>query len=154
MKMKRLLLMNELGRVSMLLLTLLPVGIAQTMNSISPDWASAGGPAFTLTINGTGFVSGSTIQWTTTTPTTLSVVGTITSTQIAASVPASLLTAGTANITVTKQRHGIERNNVHNSIAAGCKHRDLYRAGKQRASNNGCEPFISLWLCAGLLPDH
>src|SRR6202521_3195045 len=36
---------------------------APTISSLSPNSATAGGAAFTLTVNGTGFVSGSTVQW-------------------------------------------------------------------------------------------
>ena len=36
---------------------------AATLTSLSPSSAVAGGPAFTLTVNGTGFVSGATVQW-------------------------------------------------------------------------------------------
>ncbi|MGI9046968.1 MAG: galactose oxidase-like domain-containing protein, partial [Burkholderiales bacterium] len=36
---------------------------APTLNTINPTAASAGGPAFTLTVNGTSFVSSSVIRW-------------------------------------------------------------------------------------------
>src|SRR5205823_6309324 len=36
---------------------------ASTVSSLSPSCATAGGPQFTLTVNGTNFVSGSTVNW-------------------------------------------------------------------------------------------
>ena len=36
---------------------------AATLTSLSPSSAAAGGGAFTLTVNGTGFVNGATVQW-------------------------------------------------------------------------------------------
>ena len=36
---------------------------AATLASLSPSSVMAGGPAFTLTVNGTGFVNGATVQW-------------------------------------------------------------------------------------------
>ena len=36
---------------------------AATLTSLSPISAAAGGGAFTLTVNGTGFVNGATVQW-------------------------------------------------------------------------------------------
>jgi hypothetical protein len=67
-----------------------------TVSSLSPTCATAGGPQFTLTVNGTNFVSGSTVNWNGTALTTSG-----SSTQLTATVPASLIaTAGTASITV------------------------------------------------------
>jgi virginiamycin B lyase len=72
-----------------------PVGLA--ISSLNPSSAIAGNSTFTLTVNGTGFVSGSAIRWNGNSLTT-SYVGT---TQLTASVSASLIaTAGTANVTV------------------------------------------------------
>jgi IPT/TIG domain len=36
---------------------------APTLSSLSPNSTNAGGPAFTLTVNGSGFVSGATVLW-------------------------------------------------------------------------------------------
>jgi hypothetical protein len=70
---------------------------APVISAISPNTATAGGPAFTLTVNGTGFSSGSVVNWNTTALTTRF----ISATQLTATVPASLIaTAGTAQITV------------------------------------------------------
>jgi hypothetical protein len=69
----------------------------QVITSLSPDSATAGGPAFTLTVNGAGFTSGAIVQWNNTGLTTTFV----STTQLKAVVPASLITApGTATITV------------------------------------------------------
>ncbi len=65
--------------------------------SLSPDSATAGGPAFTLTVNGAGFASGAVVQWNSTGLTTTFV----SNTQLKAAVPGNLITApGTASITV------------------------------------------------------
>lgn len=64
---------------------------------LAPDAAAPGGPSFTLTVNGTGFVSGATIDWNGAALTTAFV----SSSQLTATVPASdIATAGTANVTV------------------------------------------------------
>ena len=71
---------------------------APTITSLSPASAVAGGAAFTLTVNGTNFVSGATVQWGSTALTTTFV----SATQLTAAVPASLIAnAGSANVTVT-----------------------------------------------------
>jgi virginiamycin B lyase len=41
----------------------LAVGSPATISSINPNMAAAGNSGFALTVNGTGFVSGSTVQW-------------------------------------------------------------------------------------------
>jgi hypothetical protein len=66
--------------------------------SINPATGTAGGPAFTLTLTGTGFVSGASVSF------NGSTLGTtfVNSTTLTASVSASLIaTAGTAPVTVT-----------------------------------------------------
>ncbi|MBB5066078.1 chitobiase/beta-hexosaminidase C-terminal domain-containing protein [Granulicella mallensis] len=90
------------------------------ISSISPTFASAGGAAFTLTVNGTNFVSGSTVQWSGTALATT--YGS--ATQLTAAVPASLIaSAGTANVTVA-QASGVSAattftiNNVGPTITA------------------------------------
>ena len=72
------------------------------ITSLSPNTATAGGAAFTLTINGTSFVSGATAKWGTTALTTTFV----SAIKLTAAVPASLIVAaGTASVTVTTS-HG------------------------------------------------
>src|SRR5882724_8227275 len=79
------------------LLLTLTINAAPTISSLSPTCATAGGPQFTLTVNGTNFVSTSTVKWNVTALTTTFV----SSTRLTATVPASLIaTAGTASITV------------------------------------------------------
>jgi hypothetical protein len=68
------------------------------ITSLSPAAAKPGSAAFTLTINGTNFVQGATVQWGSTTLTTNYVSGT----QLTAAVTADLVaTAGTPSVTVT-----------------------------------------------------
>jgi hypothetical protein len=69
-----------------------------TISNISPNSVSAGGAGFTLTVNGTNYISGSSVQWNATALSTTFV----SATQVTASVPASLIASpGSANITVT-----------------------------------------------------
>src|SRR5207248_11656935 len=73
------------------------INAAPTIGSIDTACATPGGAQFTLTVNGTSFVSGSKVNWNGTTLVTTFV----SSTQLTATVPASLIaTAGTASITV------------------------------------------------------
>lgn len=68
-----------------------------SLSSISPSSTTAGAAAFTLTVNGSNFINGSSIKWNTTTLTTTF----ISSSQLSASISASLVaSAGTASITV------------------------------------------------------
>ena len=74
------------------------------ISSISPSSATAGGAAFTLTITGTGFVSGATVNFGTNPAITPS---SITSTQIVVTIPAAdITTAGMVNVTVTNPAGG------------------------------------------------
>lgn len=73
------------------------VNAAPVISSISPNTATAGGSAFTLTVNGTAFSSGSVVNWNTATLSTRFV----SATQLTATVPARLIaSAGTTPITV------------------------------------------------------
>ena len=76
---------------------------AAALTSLAPSSATAGGSAFTLTVNGTGFVSGANVRWNgATRPTTF-----VSSTQLTAAIPASdIATAGTPSITVTNPTGG------------------------------------------------
>jgi len=80
-----------------------PVGVTVSNNrvptttAINPSSAAAGGPAFTLTVNGTNFVTGSVVRWNGANRTTTFV----SATQVTAAIPASdIATAGTAQVTV------------------------------------------------------
>jgi hypothetical protein len=70
---------------------------APTVTALAPPSATAGGPAFTLTVDGTGFLSGATVLWTgAPRPTTF--VG---STRVSASISASdIAAAGSVPVTV------------------------------------------------------
>jgi len=81
---------NKIGRVSF-------SNNTPTITSLNPSTAAAGGPAFALTVNGTNFSSGATVQWNGTALTT----SFVSSTQLTATVPASLIaSAGTAVVAV------------------------------------------------------
>lgn len=68
-----------------------------SLASISPSAATAGGPAFTLTVNGSGFVSGSVVQWNGSSLSTTYV----SPTQLTASVSAAqIANQGSASVTV------------------------------------------------------
>ena len=68
-----------------------------TLTGLSPSSAAAGAPGFTLTVNGTGFVSGASVRWNGADRTTTFV----NSAQLTAAIPASdIAAAGTAQVTV------------------------------------------------------
>jgi hypothetical protein len=72
--------------------------LAPTIASISPTSAIAGGAAFTLTVNGTNFVSGSTVNLNSNAQTTTFV----NATQLTGAILASdIATAGNFSVTVT-----------------------------------------------------
>jgi hypothetical protein len=74
-----------------------------------PTTVAPGSPAFTLTVNGTGFVSASTLNWNGASLSTTF----ISSTQLTANVPAAdLVTAGTASVTVVNPTPGGGVSNV------------------------------------------
>src|SRR5205814_10198967 len=73
------------------------IGTAPTISSISPTCTGAGGPQFTLTVNGNNFVSSTTVNWNGSQLATTFV----SATKLTATVPGSLIaTPGTASITV------------------------------------------------------
>ena len=73
------------------------------LSSLSPSIASSGGAPFNLTVNGTNFASGYTVQWNgSSRPTTF-----VSSTQLTAAIPAAdITTAGTAQVTVLNPASG------------------------------------------------
>jgi hypothetical protein len=75
---------------------------APTLTSIAPDSITAGGSAFTLTLNGTGFVSGSVVKWNTTLLSTTYV----SATKLTAPIPATDSTPGTVSVTVVNATPG------------------------------------------------
>jgi hypothetical protein len=70
---------------------------APVVASISPGFANAGGAAFTLTVNGSGFVASSTVYWGTSALTTTYV----SATQLTAQVPATDLASAGVAVAVT-----------------------------------------------------
>src|SRR5206468_2187639 len=71
---------------------------ALTLTSISPNTAVAGGPSFTVTVNGAGFSSATVATWNGT-PLATTFVN---STQLAATVPANLIASvGTVSVGVS-----------------------------------------------------
>ncbi len=80
-----------------------PNNPAPTATTLSPATTPAAGTAFTLTVSGTGFVSGSVVNWNGTPLTTTFV----SSTQLTASVPANLIgSVGTVQVAVTNPTPG------------------------------------------------
>lgn len=74
-----------------------------TLTSLNPAAAAVGGPAFTLTVNGTNFVPGATVQWNGQNRLTTFV----SSTQLTAQIPnTDLATAGTAQVRVLNPTPG------------------------------------------------
>jgi hypothetical protein len=73
------------------------------IGGLGPAWGSAGGAAFTLTVNGSGFLAASTVYWGTTPLTTQFVSGAQLTAQVTASALAS---AGTASVTVQNPAPG------------------------------------------------
>ena len=74
-----------------------------TITSLSPNWATAGGPGFTLTVHGANFVNGSTVHWDGEDRTTTFV----SSTQLSGAITtADIATAGTVNVTVVNPAPG------------------------------------------------
>ena len=74
-----------------------------TITSLSPDSATAGSPAFTLTVNGTNFVSDSTVRWDGADRTTTFV----SSTRLTADITgADIGTASTVDVTVVNPAPG------------------------------------------------
>lgn len=86
---------------------------APTISTISPSTTAAGGPAFTLTVNGSGFAAGAAVQWNgAALPTTV-----VNATQLTAAVPASLIASfGSAQISVLSS--GVVSNSVAIAISA------------------------------------
>jgi hypothetical protein len=74
-----------------------PTAQTPTISSLSPSGAIAGGPSFTITLNGTNFLNNSVVQFNSTALTTTF----ISSTQLQATVPAGQITfAGVAQVAV------------------------------------------------------
>jgi hypothetical protein len=73
-----------------------------SITTLNPTSATAGGAAFTLTVNGANFVNGSTVQWNGANRTTTFV----NNTQLTAAIPTGDIAAGVADITVFNHAPG------------------------------------------------
>ncbi len=83
--------------------TIVVNGSSPTISSLSPTSATAGESQFTLTVNGSSFVSGAVVDWTESGTLTALTTTFVSSSQLTATVPASLVSsAGTASITVSE----------------------------------------------------
>ena len=73
-------------------------GVVPAITELSPDNANAGGPAFTLTVNGSSFATNAVVNWNGAPQTTTYV----TRKQLMAAIPATAIaTPGTVPVTVT-----------------------------------------------------
>jgi len=80
-------------------------GTVPTIMQLSPDSASAGGAAFTLTVTGTNFGTKAVVNWNGVAQTTNTTY--VSGTELTVAVPASLImNSGTAQITVTNPASG------------------------------------------------
>lgn len=80
-----------------------------TNNPLVPTSVAPGGPGFTLTVNGTGFISGATVDWDGSPLATTFVSGS----RLTATVPAAnIANASTASITVVNPAPGTRTSNV------------------------------------------
>jgi hypothetical protein len=95
-----------------------------SISGLSPASATAGGASFTLTINGTNFVSGATVHWGATALTPSSVGAN----QIAVQIPANLITsAGNVAVTVVNPGPGGGTSNAATfTISGGASAHVLY----------------------------
>lgn len=94
--------------------------LAPSIASLTPNVVSAGGPAFTLTVNGMNFSDASVVRWNgNNRPTTF-----VSSTRLTAAIPAAdIATAGTARVTVSNPAPGGGTSNeltvtITNSVAS------------------------------------
>jgi hypothetical protein len=88
-----------------------------SVTSLSPDRVTEGGPAFTLSVLGSGFVSGTTVHWNNS-PLSTSFVA---ATRLEAQVPASLIAlAATVRINVINPE-GVTSNTVPFSVVQGLR---------------------------------
>jgi hypothetical protein len=78
-----------------------------TITSLNPPSTAAGGPAFCLTVNGTNFVSSSTVAWNGSPRSATMMCSGVSSTALVVQInPADIATAGSASVTVTNPAPG------------------------------------------------
>jgi hypothetical protein len=82
------------------------VGDCTAISSLSPSSATAGGPGFNLTVNGSGFLSGATVQWNGSGLATTYVSGN----QLIAAVPSNLIAAAASAAVVVVNPGGLDSN--------------------------------------------
>ena len=110
------------------------------VTALSPDSATAGGPAFTLTVNGTGFLNGATARWNGS-PLTTTFVSTA---QLQAAVPATLITtAGAASLTVVNPGNSQPSNTATFTINAFAVNNPMIQATTQACSVRGTVSGVS-----------
>ncbi|HLV80790.1 MAG TPA: hypothetical protein VKT32_10930 [Chthonomonadaceae bacterium] len=108
------------------------------LKSLSPTSANAGGPAFTLSVKGSGFASNSTVNWNGSPLSTTYVSPVL----LKASVPASLIaTAGKASVTVTTPNTGTSSSKSINILVTTLK---LTRASLSRDSSGNILVAVTL----------
>jgi uncharacterized protein (TIGR03437 family) len=84
------------------------------ISGLMPASVSVGGPPFTLTVNGSGFLSGATVRWNSSALVTSYVNGS----QLTAAVPSSLIVApGSASVTVVNSAGGLASNAATVTVA-------------------------------------
>jgi len=94
--------LRSLTSLGLICLTVISVR-AQTLTSVTPNTVTAGSPAFTLTVDGADFVTGSIVRWNGDNRNTAFV----SSTRLRALIPATdIATAGTASVTVINNPGG------------------------------------------------
>jgi hypothetical protein len=95
------------SNVALFTITPFSPSIAPVITSLSPTSMVVGSSGFTLTVNGSNFVHGATVQWTANGVTTPLATSFVSGSQLLVSVPSSLLTVvGPASITVTQVVNG------------------------------------------------
>lgn len=106
---------NPGGSTSNTLSFAIVASTSPTLSSLAPNTTSAGGPTFSLTVTGAGFLNGAVVQWNGTALST----GFISANQLGTTVPASLIASpGTASVTVTNPGGAIS-NSLAFTITAG-----------------------------------
>ena len=108
-----------------------PPPSAPAISSLVPATANAGGPAFTLTVNGSNFVSGSTVRWNgASRPTTF-----VSSTRLTAAIAAAdIASAGTAQVSVANPGGATSGASAFTVSASGSCNYPAWVQGQQYAA--------------------
>ena len=114
---------------------------APALTSVSPTNATTGGPAFTLTANGSNFVNGSVVRWNANSLTTTYV----SATQLTAQVPASdIATSGTGSVIVFTPTPGGGSSTAQTVTIGGSPVGSLEAARQQdRQQHNSADGFTA-----------